>query len=183
MTKTSLRLKQIVSICVLTLFIFISSKISFRIPGIESVAPVTAQTLVLSLIVYYFLKWQVLSAVGLFIILGIAGLPMFSEGACCFKTLVGNSGGYIYGFLLAAYLMKTFHEGIKANLLGRLIYLVLYTAYVLMIGFIHLSFMIGVTPAWQYGIQPYLIGAVFKVMIAWGIIELIRKYAPSFDHC
>ena len=161
-----------VIILLMTLSIILSSYLSFRIPGIESVAPVTAQTLILSLLVYYFSKRKVLLSIGFFIILGILGFPVFAEGKSGFDILLGNSGGFIYGFFMSALLMKNIHEGLKLNFLSRISYFSLFTIYVLLFGFIHLSFKIGFINSWQYGIKPFLIGAAVKIFLALLIVEI-----------
>nr|WP_269848331.1 biotin transporter BioY [Methanosarcina horonobensis] len=48
-------------------------------------------------------KWGSLSMV-VYTLLGIAGLPVFAGGSSGLGVLLGPTGGYIFGFILAAFL-------------------------------------------------------------------------------
>ena len=45
--------------------------------------------------------WAAVST-GLYLLLGIFGLPVFAKGAAGIGTLLGNTGGFLVGYLLAA---------------------------------------------------------------------------------
>ena len=120
-------------------------------------------------------KKEVYLAIRLFILFGVLGLPVFADGACCMETMTGNSGGYIYGFFLAALILKSFFDQLKSSNSGKLLYILLYTLIVLLFGFIHLSFRIGMNSAFAYGILPFLPGAVAKILIAWSIIAIFES--------
>lgn len=175
MTRVIKYINIIATIPMLIVAIIFSSQVSFGIPWMESAAPATLQTLVLSLIVYFFPKKEVYLAILLFILLGVLGLPVFADGACCMETMTGNSGGYIYGFFLAALILKSFFDQLKSSNSGKLLYILLYTLIVLLFGFIHLSFRIGMNSAFAYGILPFLPGAVAKILIAWSIIAIFES--------
>jgi biotin transport system substrate-specific component len=45
--------------------------------------------------------WAAVST-GLYLLLGAFGLPVFAKGAAGIGTLLGNTGGFLFGYLLAA---------------------------------------------------------------------------------
>lgn len=64
--------------------------------------PITLQTLAVMLTGLALGAGRAFAAVGLYLLLGLAGLPIFSGGRSGLGVLAGPSAGYIIGFLLAA---------------------------------------------------------------------------------
>lgn len=64
--------------------------------------PVTVQTLAVMLTGLALGPRRAFAAVGLYVLLGLAGLPIFSGGRSGLGVLAGPSAGYIIGFVLAA---------------------------------------------------------------------------------
>lgn len=64
--------------------------------------PITLQTLAVMLTGLALGAGRAFAAVGLYLLLGFAGLPIFSGGRGGLGVLAGPSAGYIFGFLLAA---------------------------------------------------------------------------------
>ena len=64
--------------------------------------PITVQTLAVMLTGLALGPGRAFAAVGLYVLLGLAGLPIFSGGRSGLGVLAGPSAGYILGFLLAA---------------------------------------------------------------------------------
>jgi biotin transport system substrate-specific component len=91
---------------------------SIRIPGFP--APVSFQVFGV-----YFAglllgpRWGGFS-VGLYLLVGIAGAPVFSNGAAGLGYLLGPTGGYLVGFLLAAVVIGAIaHRGLEAKPLSE----------------------------------------------------------------
>ncbi len=64
--------------------------------------PITLQTLAVMLTGLALGPGRAFAAVGLYLLLGFAGLPIFSGGRGGLGVLAGPSAGYLVGFLLAA---------------------------------------------------------------------------------
>lgn len=64
--------------------------------------PITVQTLAVMLTGLALGPARAFAAVGLYVLLGLAGLPIFSGGRSGLGVLAGPSAGYIVGFPLAA---------------------------------------------------------------------------------
>lgn len=74
------------------------------VPGIPLAAgvPITVQTLAVMLTGMVLGPGRGFAAVGLYTLLGLAGLPIFSGGRSGLGILAGPSAGYILGFTIAA---------------------------------------------------------------------------------
>ena len=64
--------------------------------------PITVQTLAVMLTGLALGPGRAFAAVGLYVLLGLAGLPVFSGGRSGLGVLAGPSAGYIIGFVFAA---------------------------------------------------------------------------------
>jgi len=59
-------------------------------------------------------------SLGLYLLVGVAGAPVFSNGAAGLGYLLGPTGGYLIGFLLAAILIGAIvHRGLDAKPLSE----------------------------------------------------------------
>lgn len=87
-----------ISICIALLCV--SAYISFPLPFTP--AMVTAQTVMINLIALILTPKQSAIAIGLYILLGICGIPVFAGGTAGFGKIFGPTGGFILGFLVAA---------------------------------------------------------------------------------
>jgi len=147
----------------------ISAQFSFNLPF--SPVPVTGQTLAVLLIGSLLGKNRGAAAVGLYLLQGAAGLPVFAGGKSGFITLVGPTGGYLIGFIAAAYIM-----GILAEL--RYDKSLVYTGFSMLIGSLVIYIFglfwlvqfVGESSALQLGLYPFLIGDFVKILS--GVIVL-----------
>ncbi len=75
------------------------------IPLPFSLSPLTLQTLTVNLVGYVLAPKQAFMAMLTYILLGLAGLPVFTGGTAGPGKLFGPTGGYIFGFLAAVTLI------------------------------------------------------------------------------
>lgn len=105
-------------------------------------------------------------------LLGIAGLPVFAGGSSGMGVLLGPTGGYITGFILAAYVIgKLSEKAEKADKSGFFINALNMSAGVLILytcGFIQLMFVADIGPgaALALGVIPFLLGEIIKTGVA-----------------
>lgn len=127
--------------------------------------PITGQTLAVLLTGAVLGSRRGALALLLYIAEGSAGLPVFAKGASgLFWTL--PSGGYLLGFVAAAYVVgllveRGLHRGpwlLVAMLLGNA---VLYIP-----GLIQLSFFVGWDKVLPLGLYPFIPGDLVKIYIA-----------------
>ena len=78
--------------------------------------PITLQTLAIMLTGLVLGGGRAAAAVGLYLVLAFAGLPIFSGGRAGLQVMAGGSAGYIVGFVLAAFLVGVAAEQIIRRL-------------------------------------------------------------------
>lgn len=117
-------------------------------------------------------KWGGLSMI-VYTLLGIAGLPVFAGGSSGIGVLLGPTGGYIVGFILAAYIIGKLSEraGGNAARSGFLINALNMSTGVLVIyacGISQLMLMadMGLGAALALGVIPFLPGEIVKTAVA-----------------
>ena len=72
--------------------------------------PITAQTFAVLLTGAALGAQRGAAAIGLYVLEGLLGLPVFAGGATGLSRLLGPTGGYLLGFIAAAYLTGTLAE-------------------------------------------------------------------------
>jgi biotin transport system substrate-specific component len=149
--------------------LILGSRISVPLPG--NPVPLTLQTLAVLIVGGSLGLRRGALSVGLFVALGVVGLPVFAESRSGLQVILGATGGYLVGFIAAALLVGRLAElgwdrhiggSVGMNLLGSVtIYLV---------GVPWLAVALGVSPgkAVELGLVPFLLGDVVKLLVAAG---------------
>lgn len=102
--KKNNQTRELVYAAMLAAVISVMSQISLPLP---SGVPVTLQTMGVAMAGYILgKKWGTVS-VGVYILLGAAGMPVFSGFKSGISSIVGVTGGFIWGFLPMAFLCGT----------------------------------------------------------------------------
>ncbi len=78
----------------------LSAQVKIPVPG--TVVPLTLQSLAVLMAGFLLTPKQAVSATGLYLLAGLAGLPVFAYSA----GLFGVTGGYLLGFVAAAWLIS-----------------------------------------------------------------------------
>ena len=108
--------------------------------------------------------------------MGLIGFPVFAHGAFGLATLIGPTGGYLLGFIPAAYIMGWLGDkGWYKKPLTAIIAILLGTAMILGFGIIWLANFTGWDMVIKAGLIPFLPGALFKGLIVLGTIPILRK--------
>lgn len=98
--KRNFTTKKMVSIALMVAIICIISPLA--IPMVSGV-PITLQTFIIALAgAFLHSKWGT-SSVGIYILLGGIGVPVFSGYGSGFGKIFGMTGGFIFGFLFLAF--------------------------------------------------------------------------------
>jgi len=161
---------KIVSILVLgSLLLTISAKI--KIPFYP--VPMTMQTFVVIFLGLAFGSKLAAATVGLYLIEGLVGLPVFSnspEKGVGLVYFTGPTMGYLIGFLFTAYFAG--YLNFKTNFLVIFLKLVFVVSFIYLFGLIWLGILIGWDkPILQLGAYPFLYAELFKILI----LTLIAK--------
>ncbi len=116
-------------------------------------------------------KWGSLSMI-VYALLGIAGLPVFSGGSSGIGVILGPTGGYIIGFILAAYVIGKLSEKTENNSRRRFVInsfnmsigiLVIYSCGVFQLMMVA---EMGFSTAFALGVFPFLPGEILKTAVA-----------------
>ena len=165
--------KSLVVIVLGSIALTISAKI--KIPFYP--VPMTMQTFVVLFLGISLGHKIALATIGLYLIEGIAGLPVFSnspEKGVGLVYFTGPTMGYLIGFLTACYLASKINT--KDSLINILIKLVIATSTIYILGLIWLGTLIGWDkPIFTLGAKPFLLAELFKVIILALITKQIIK--------
>jgi biotin transport system substrate-specific component len=98
---------------------------------------------------------------------GAAGLPVFAEGKVGLETLLGPTGGYLVGFVAAAWLVGLLAErGFDRSFLATMAAMALGNVVIYFFGVYWLSTLIGYEAALDNGLDPFLLGDTIKMVLA-----------------
>ena len=113
---------------------------------------------------------RALLATLLYVALGAAGLPIFAEGKHGVEWLVGATGGYIVGFVLASAIVGRLAElGWDRNLIGSIGAMVIGSIAIYAVGvpwLAYVAFEGDLTQAIAVGMVPFLLWDAVKLTLA-----------------
>jgi biotin transport system substrate-specific component len=160
-----------------TLLISASANIPLNVPLFATEIPGTWQTFMVLVFAYATNRWYGFLAVLLYLIIGGLGLPVFADGSFGWEVLIGNTGGYLFGFAVAAFVVGWFgeRENWQTNFGKSLIAMTIGTAIILILGTTFLGVKIGFGDALKYGFYPFLLGAVIKIVLGAAVLPLYNK--------
>ena len=172
LTQTKL-IKSLVVVILGSIALTISAKI--KIPFYP--VPMTMQTFVV-LFLGISLGYKIgIATVGLYLIEGIAGLPVFSnspEKGVGLVYFTGPTMGYLIGFLTACYLASKIK--IVDNFFVVLFKLIIATSTIYILGLVWLGTLIGWDkPIFALGAKPFLLAEILKIMILALLTKQIIK--------
>jgi len=166
-------IKSILAVVLGSIVLTISAKI--KIPFYP--VPMTMQTFVVLLLGLSFGYKIGLSAVGLYLLEGIVGLPVFSnspERGIGFVYFTGPTMGYLIGFLSACYLASFVKLNDNFFIIFSKLTLAVSTIYIF--GVIWLGTLIGWDkPIFNLGVAPFLLAEAFKVLLLSLLVKKLIK--------
>ena len=167
-------IKSILAVVLGSIILTISAKI--KIPFYP--VPMTMQTFVVLLLGLSFGYKIGLSAVGLYLLEGIVGLPVFSnspERGIGLVYFTGPTMGYLIGFLSACYLASFVKLNDNFFIIFSKLTLAVSTIYIF--GVIWLGTLIGWDkPIFNLGVAPFLLAEAFKVLLLSLLVKKLIKW-------
>ena len=142
--------------------------------------PVTAQTLAVLLVGASLGALRGAISLSLYAVLGIIGLPVFSDASSGLSVIGGPTGGYIIGFIVSAALTGWLAQRQwDHRILGGLAAFGLGTVATFAVGLPWLAVWLGnagfpndLNSVLQAGLYPFIIGGVLKAVVGAGLIRL-----------
>ncbi|MDQ6794843.1 MAG: biotin transporter BioY [Chloroflexota bacterium] len=165
--RLSSRARHVALILAGALLIYLTALISIPVPG--SPVPVTGQTFGVLLVGGALGFRRGLAAVALYVLLGLVGLPFFAEGKGGLQVILGASGGYLIGFVLAGSLIGRLAElGWDRNLLGAVGAMLIGNALIYVVGLPWLAVVTGwdASKTLKLGLEPFIVGDLLKLALA-----------------
>jgi biotin transport system substrate-specific component len=170
-----------------SLLIGLSAQIAVPLPF--SPIPVTGQTFTVLMIGALFGSRRSGLSVLLYVIEGAAGLPVFALGKGGIGVLLGPTGGYLVGFVVAAYVVGLFAEKgwdrrigttILAMFVGSALMYIVALTWLFSLRYVFRA-PIGAGSILAIGLYPFIIGDILKIALAamilpsgWKLLKFAR---------
>ena len=132
---------------------------------------------------------------GLYVLLGIAGLGVFADGNGGWDYFTGSTGGYLIGYVLAAAFVGWFADrGFDRHIMSMVGVLLVANALIYAVGVPWLAAWtapgaegaFGWAAAYEFGLQPFIPGDIVKLFFAacllpggWALMRLIGARGPA----
>jgi len=156
-----------------------------------SPVPISLATLMLYLSVYIVGKKDAVISCGIYLLIGLVGIPVFSGFTGGVGKVLGPTGGYLIGYLFLVYISGWFVERWsskqdmnRAMSLGRrFIYLLqglgmlLGTAVCYLFGSLWLAYQAGmdIITALGVGVLPFIVGDIVKIVLGVVAGNAVKK--------
>ena len=176
--KNFSQLTNFLTIVICSLILILSAKIKVDLYPV----PMTLQPLAVLMIAMLCGRYIAVSAVSLYLLQGMVGIPVFAYGGGL-PYLLGPTGGFLFGFLFASILIgeladrgwgKSIFKSVFAMLIGLLI--------IYICGVFQLSVLKGFDFAIINGLKPFIVGDLYKLVLAalllpqiWKLVNKVEK--------
>lgn len=142
-----------------------------------SPVPITGQTFGVLLVAMALGRVRGTAVVTAYLVEGLIGLPVFAEGKAGLPILLGPTGGYLLGFVVAAALVGMLADrGWDKNLKLSLAAMLLGTAVIFIAGLSWLSRFVPAEMLLTSGLTPFLPGAALKLALASIILPSLWRF-------
>ncbi len=167
----AVRARNVVLVALGVLFTALLAQVSVPVPG--SPVPVTGQTLAVVLTAASLGPARGVAVQVVYILTALVGLPFYSEASGGWDVVVGATGGYVFGFIPAAYLIglaarhgadRRFRTSVPLFVAGQ--------AVVFAVGVPWLALATGMSAgqALEAGFYPFILGGLIKAAIASAVL-------------
>ena len=120
-------------------------------------------------------RWG-LACIGIYLLIGLAGLPVFAGGTSGVGKLFGPTGGYLLGYLPAVFVTASISKALGEKISYDIIAMVIGSLIIYAAGVPWLKIVTSMTytKALAVGMYPFLIGDLLKIIAAALIAKSIR---------
>jgi biotin transport system substrate-specific component len=166
-----------------TAFVALAAQVSIKL-GFTPV-PLTGQTFAVLLVGAALGSTRGALSLLLYLVVGIAGVPVYADHRHGWSVFSGATGGYIVGFVVAAALTgwlaerswdKRFSSSISAMLTGSVV------IYICGVAWLHHFLGVNWSTTLDDGLYPFVPGDMLKVYLAaaalpgaWRLVDRLRK--------
>jgi biotin transport system substrate-specific component len=158
------------------LFLGLLAQVVIPVPG--SPVPVTGQTLGVLLLATAYGANLGAATFALYLLIGFAGAPVFAQSGHGLERLIGPTGGYLVGMLLASWVLgllagrkwdQKLFSALSTMFIGNFI--------IFAFGLIWLQQYTGKDWSWTFsaGLTPFIFGELLKIAIAGALLPTVWK--------
>jgi biotin transport system substrate-specific component len=173
MNKQQVKLRMMIITALFAAIIGVLAQMTIPLP----LVPITGQTLAIGLAATILGSRYGTISVLLYLFIGAVGVPVFAEFSGGFSKLVGPTGGYLVGFVPAAFIIGwvlektsfTFMNAMIGNIIGMLITLIFGTVW------LKVALEMSWAAAFTSGFAPFIIVGVIKAALASWIGIIVRN--------
>jgi len=117
-----------------------------------------------------------LASVAVYLVIGLAGLPVFAGGTSGIGKLFGPTGGYLLGYLPCVFITASISKGLGKKMSSDIIAMLIGSLIVYAAGVPWLKVVTSMTfqKALAVGMVPFLIGDALKIVAAAFIAKTLR---------
>ena len=160
-----------------SLLLALSAQIAIPLPF--SPVPVTLQTLVVLLAGAVLGSRLGTLSVLVYIVEGAVGLPFFAKGGAGLAYLRGVTGGYLIGFVVAAFMVGLLVEGGLGRKFSTAI-LAMFVGNILLYCFglpwLKSVLNISMSKAFAFGLYPFILGDLYKIGLASALLPQLWRF-------
>lgn len=172
--ETVCALRAVVLVALGSALMALSAKVNLPLPYV----PMTLQTLVVLMIGAAYGSRLGSATMIAYLAEGAMGLPVFAGAIGGIAPLVGPTAGYLYGFVLAAFVIGWFAErGWDRNVVLLFAAMAVGHVVIFIAGFGWLAYGIGLgsTKAWLVGVAPFIAASVVKNALGAALMPAVRR--------
>lgn len=167
-------LRKVILVALGTALLTLSAKVNLPLPYV----PMTLQTLAVLMIGAAYGRYLGAATVLAYLAEGAMGLPVFAGPVGGLAPLMGPTGGYLAGFVVAAFVTGWLSErGWDRSVPLLFVAMGLGHIIILAAGFGWLAFglKLGVEKAWLVGIVPFLAASLIKNALGALLVPALRR--------
>jgi biotin transport system substrate-specific component len=172
-SRSKALLRDVLLIVGFSIFLALCAQVSFHIPFTP--VPITLETLAVLLTGAALGSKRGGLTMLLFLAEGAAGLPVFEGGTGGFIHLIGVTGGYLWAFPVAAFVVGLLCEGgLDRRILTSAFAMLTGTLIIYAIGVSWLAIVLhlNIVQAFTLGMLPFIPGDLLKLVIAAALLPL-----------
>ncbi len=157
-----------------SLFIALTAQVAIPLPF--SPVPITGQTLGVLVTGTILGANRGALAVLFYLMEGAVGLPVFAGLKGGLPYLIGPTGGYLFGFIAAAYIAGYLAQrGWDRDIFKSLLSMTIANLSIYVVGLPVLALYTGTEKAPLLGLYPFIFGDILKIMFAAIMLPLVWK--------
>ncbi|MBS3920301.1 MAG: biotin transporter BioY [Deltaproteobacteria bacterium] len=124
-------------------------------------------------------RWGLASA-GIYLLVGAIGMPVFYGGKGGLAHILGPTGGYLFGFVLSAWITGFISERARHSLIGGIVAVIIGSLIIYGLGvpWLKMFTKMSWSKALMVGMIPFFIGDAMKAAVA---IILARAVRPMLN--